>query len=62
MGACCRNPERFSAKDLNAISVQLINATSGAKAQIKSGIFTARLKPCPSPNFFALTLRAFQRA
>jgi hypothetical protein len=69
LGACCRNPERFLAKDLNANSVQRINATSGAKARSEGNLYgtakavpfhnqailTAWLKPCPCTNPFAET-------
>jgi len=50
LGACCRNPERFSAKDLNANSVQRINVTSGAKAQVERDLYgTAKAVPFHEP-------------
>jgi hypothetical protein len=65
------SPRSLRAKDLYANSVQMINATSGAKARSEGNLYgTAKAVPFHEPLRgnpfagapFALTLRAFQRA
>jgi hypothetical protein len=60
-GAFCRNPERFSAKDLYAISVQRSAQPQGLKPdQAGHGCGTAKAMPFHEPR--SAVAAEFQRA